>query len=537
MRCACRAATLGAMAGVLCGSMAAIGGEPSNDGRTLVASTGARVWIACGSRTPGLWLLTDDAGPSRPRQVLELPVLPEAMAAHGEVLWLLLPHQEPSTGGIDARGATVYRLTAPRMLPSTGLQDPRSGGIEPIASFGASAVPVQCAGTSEGLLFQAEDGALRKVVPLGAVELAVEIDGSPIDPRGGWILTPWPDESGWALRRSRGSDLQVAVPAGHGSGTGSNAPMKCRTIDWSGANGWLTVTGSRTPALFREMEGRIEVAYGSGEPSTPRLQPFGSVSADPRATVAYLGGSEGGFLVIQDGSSAGGPTTDTADDAAPFKISLINAVSGAVDTVVLEQRTEPGGGAVVWWILPLVGGLTVAAVIALIVLRPGRRGVDPATLPSGWEPLPLVWRILAFAIDAIPVWLALAWLREDVPFGEWWPWSFWNMSEAETRWGGALIASLTLSSAIQEGATGTSIGKRLVGAGVVVVRPPANATRTPPRATPLRTVVRALVRSALLIAPALVFLTLIDPSLCGVPEVTTRTAVARRRALGPGTRD
>ncbi len=459
-----------------------------------VASSGGMLWWH-DPEDGSLMAMTASRGVDEPIRVRPLAVAPADMAAAGQSLWCAMSP--------DGSGTAIYRVEGGASLLSSRLQNPDFGDIELLATLVPS-VGALVADGERPLVQESAAGRLLSVVPLGSVPLIVT------DSRIHWDtarLVQWPagDSSGrgWALAWDDETSLVVLTPLAEHDGATS---FSMQSI--AGAAGWHPVPGARLPTLSSgDVAGRRVASVRDGV-----LFAIGTFPSDAGVSpVGFLDGGRGGIIAIGNSQAW-----------------RMDPVSGDVERVTLSP---PGAAAVPapWWPLPMVGALTVAAVVALVIMRPSRAGIDPRSLPEGWVPLGIAFRALAFGIDAFPVWVLVVLLRGDVELSAWARWPAWAGGADDVGWGLALIGLLTLNSVVQESILGTSMGKRLVGAGVVTLVP--GATRV--RATPGRAAMRALLRGIVLVAPALVFLTLIDPSMCGLPEVATRTAVARRKPVAP----
>lgn len=493
--------------------------EGAVTGECAVASSGSHLWwcvedsggVSSDATTPGsagprftLYLARSSSAADAPMPVASLPSLPTAMAAHGGDIWLGLRDQ--------SGGTTIYRASAAQKNPTTGMMAGDAVRLQPVAALATAPVTALAADALGAVILDPapSGGVLSRVVPLGVTPFAVAGIGA--DALQGQLAS-WPADGalaregrgGWAITRDEGGDLVVMAPASE-----EQREVTLHSIRIGDAAGWRAVPGSRLPAVWKELDGLLQVKYAR-ESSLATVGAFPAEASG--SAVAFLDGETGGFVALRAAPVEGG-----------FQAWRMHATSGAVAPLVWTPAPVIEES-VLWWQLPLIGGLTVLAVVVLILMRPGRSGVLRTMLPEGWEPLPIQHRAFAFIIDALPLWLALVLIRNDVDVSRWMAWPAWSGDPSSTLWGLAFIAALTLSSAVQESLMGTSIGKRLVGAGIVGL---AGSTTGGVRAPRGRTFARALLRAAILLAPALAFLTLIDPSLCGVPEVVTKTAVARR---------
>lgn len=458
-----------------------------------VASSGGMLWWH-DPEEGVLMAMRSARGVDEPALVRPLVQAPSAMAAGVGCLWCALPD--------DNEGTSIYRVDGTDTLLSSRLQNPTSGDMSLLATL-SPAVAALAVDSGRPLAQEAVGGRLVRVVPLAFVPLVIA------DSRIRWDnvrLVPWPpahsDGRGWALAWDHASSLELAVPRAEHAGA---TPFSMQSVN--GAAGWNPVPGAHEPLLSTDNDaGRRVASVRDGV-----LLTIGSFPREANASpVGFLEGPRGGIIAVGQGVAW-----------------RMDPVTGQVERVALLTAQSTDAPAP-WWPLPLVGALTVAAVVALVIMRPSRAGVDPSSLPAGWVPLPMMPRAFAFLLDALPIWAMVVLLRGDVDPSAWARWPAWAGGAGDVGWGLALIGMVTLNSAVQEAATGTSVGKRLVGAGIVSVVP--GTTRARP--TWRQAVCRALLRGIVLVAPALVFLTLIDPSMCGLPEVMTRTAVARRKPAG-----
>ncbi|MDA1007726.1 MAG: hypothetical protein O2800_01795 [Planctomycetota bacterium] len=464
----------------------------------MVTSSGSQLWIVQGESdgTATIRHVPSGRNPGAMRVVRPLPRMPEWIAASGDRLWMVI-HDESSK-------SVVISMTAYAPLNASGLQEPRFGEIEPLTTLAASDTAIGLGADDRGpVLFLSPDSRLVRGVPLA---LKTMDGGDRAVDHVGSRIAPWWDgtTASWSIAWAQDGSLLMSIPS-----AGSFLRQQ-----WSEVGDWNSIAGSHLPAVWKQTTSGAEVR-SLRENATALVGRFPlDVTID---TVVFLEGGTGGLIGFDSRSPA---------------MWRMDPVTGQTESIVVDVQTS-APPSLIWWQLPFIGAVTVGAILALILLRPGRDGVLPTMLPEGWEPLPLASRAAAFVVDGLPILAILVFISPEVPYGYWGALPGWSSDPERLPMGLLLVASLTLSSVLQEGLTGTSIGKRLVGAGIVTIASSVEARKTMQTIRPsrMRTAFRPLLRAVVLVAPAIVFLTLIDPSGCGLPEVISRTAVARRKRI------
>ncbi len=469
--------------------------QATGDGMLRVASSGDHVWVVV--PTPGAGGMLGsrimhhaaDMGPLGMRQAFEFARPVVDLVATGDRLWIVFgPEQgRPGEPVYDVASSTVRRNLAVGTyydLPLGSMQ------LEPqVAADGW-----------RGLAALPGSPAVARRTPTG-IELARPTSTAwiPVDvpsdlPNDSWLV-PWPvqGQPSAALAAIEGDALRTWTRLGD-RWSSQRWPVPSAAVH--------VVPGASRPTVVDMMDGRRDLVS---------LTPSGAVvvhelhaSADPwcvagrgdRFVVFSLRGTELFMSVLgMDGS--------TASASEPVK----------------EQARTTG----LWLHLPLLGAITVAALLAVFLLRSGPDAAG--VLPAGWEPLPLGRRALALVIDLVPG-AVVSMLLMDASMRELLAMPSWTADSTAAAASSLMLVVGWAQASIVESFLGASFGKWLVG-GVVVSTEPGS----PWRASVARRALRCLLALVVLFAPALGFLTMVHPALQGLPEQLTRTAVARRASV------
>jgi len=466
--------------------------QATGDGMLRVASSGDHVWVvvptpgAGGMQGARIMHHAADMGPLGTRQAFEFARPVVDLVATGDRLWVVFgPEQgRPGEPVFDVASSTVRRNLAVGTYYDLPLGSMK---LEPQVAAdgwrGMAALPGSPA------VARRTQAGIEVVYPTATSWSPVEV---PADlPDGTWLV-PWPvqGQPSAALAALEGEGLRTWTRLGD-QWTSQRWPVPSATVH--------VVPGASRPTIVNLSEGRRDLVS---------LTPSGAVvayelhaSADPwcvagrgdRFVVFSLRGKELFMSVLgMDGS--------TASDAEPVK----------------EQARTTG----LWLHLPLLGAITVAALLAVFLLRSGPDAAG--VLPAGWEPLPLGRRALALVIDLAPGAAAAMLLLQATP-RELLAMPSWTADSTAAAASSLMLVAGWAQASIIESFLGASIGKWLVGSVVVSTEP-----GSPWRASVARRALRCLLALVVLFAPALGFLTMVHPALQGLPEQLTRTAVARR---------
>lgn len=466
--------------------------QPMAEGMLRVASSGEHVWVVV--PTPGAGGMNGarimhhaaDMGPLGMRQAFEFARPVVDLVATGDRLWVVFgPEQgRPGEPVFDVASTTVRRNMAVGTyydLPIGSMQlEPQvpAGGWRGIAALPGSPAAAH-----------RPAGRLELVRPTATAWVGI---GAPDDLAGDAWLVPWPvaGQPSAALAAIDGAALVTWTRTGE-AWSSQRWPIPSAAVH--------VVPGASRPAV---------VDLGGGRRDLLSLTPSGSVVAHAlhQGPEPWCVAGRGDRFVVFSQRAEG----------LFMSVLGLDGDSASASEPVKEQARTTG----LWLHLPLLGAVTVAALLAVFLLRSGPEAAG--VLPAGWEPLPLGRRALALVVDLAPGAAASMLLlhasgRELLAMPSW-----TADSTAAAASSLMLVVGWGLAS-IVESLVGSSLGKWLVG-GVVVSTEPG----TPWRASILRRAARCALALVVLFAPALAFLTMVHPALQGLPEQLTRTAVARR---------
>jgi len=485
-------------------SIASSFAHADTDPTLLVSSSGSHLWIAVPT-SDGCRIMHHAADMNGPfcRQVVTLPALPTALASHANQLLIIMP---PS--GIPAVSA-VYSLVTDRN-PATGtFYYQPAGRLEVLPSIQSAQRIVDAVSTATGP---------RALIPnqnqlIKAEALAWSPLELPADWAGNLRIVPWfdaGDESAWALLSQQGADLvtwNVSSPKNAalllGDLTASERPLWSKSSWIGAADGFvMVITGSHRPAVLSHgADGSFSIGY----PTSTGLRKLGPITP-PSGAWSVIGLGEQFQIVWIDAASA-------------IHLMGIDALNGAVsgEEQLIAQPTTTGD----WIHLPFIGALTIGMLLAGFIIRPPMQA--PLPMPVGWQALSMGRRITALTIDMIPgaivaLLLTGASLEELSIMPSWTP----ELSRAVPA--SIMLGFTGIWCAIFEIAMRASPGKFIVGGRVV--RAPDGGTEM--RAGKSRSCVRAVLKTIVLFAPALGFLSFVHPLQQGLPETLSKTVVARR---------
>lgn len=442
-----------------------------------------------------------------------LDAMPDALVAGDARLWMVMP---PSPG---SGTSAVYSVRATYNPISDRWFSEPIGRFEVLPSVPGGAHLAGAASESQALLVLQGSAPPSLLEQRGAGwgELPLPVGLPP-----GTMLHPWAwrDGPGWALIARDGDDLRTWMlpPVAEGD---TSREWVGTTMPGSGAGLALVVTGSSRPAVLRQSGGdggwALVYARADGPLEIARIE-----APDLPWTVVGMGDS---FSIV------------SVNDAGDVYSSPIDSVEGTVGTSVpLAQAPSTAGD---WLHLPLIGALTIAALLAAFLVRPPVGDRVPS-LPAGWEPMDSWRRALGLALDMVPGAICAIALTGCAP-KDLLAMPAWTAATAQAIPSSIMLACTMAWCLVWEVAIATTPGKLATGRSRIVrverlspreqaVRATGPAEEWPaPTASRVRRAIRALLKGIVLFAPALAFLAFVHPMQMGMPDVLTDTAVARRR--------
>jgi len=466
--------------------------QPTGEGMLRVASSGDHIWVVI--PTPGVGGMQGarimhhaaDMGPLGMRQAFEFARPVVDLTATGDQLWIVFgPEQgRPGEPVYDVASSTVRR----NLAVGTYYDLPRgSMKLEP---------QVAAAGWRGIAALPGSPAVARRTTKGIELDRPTATTWAPVDVPPGlsdaaWFV-PWPvqGQPSAALAAIEGDALTTWTRFGD-SWSSQRWPIPSAAVH--------VVPGATRPTVVVAGEGRRELV--SLTPSGTVVAHALHANSDPWC----VAGRGDRFVVFS-----------LRGDELFMSVLAIDGADASVSEPVKEQARTTG----LWLHLPLLGAVTVAALLAVFLLRSGPDAAG--VMPAGWEPLPLGRRAVALLIDLAPgaivaMLLLQATARELVAMPS------WTADSTAAAASSLMLLVGWMQGSILETLFGASLGKWLVG-GIVVSTEPG----TPWRASMARRAIRCLLALVVLFAPALAFLTMVHPALQGLPEQLTRTAVARR---------
>jgi len=478
------------------------------------ASSGEHIWVAApapAGESGRVRILHAVNGGVRECGALD--TLPDVLVAGDARLWMVMP---PSAGN----GASpVYSVRASYNPISDRWFSEPIGRFEVLPSVPPGAHLSGAATDGRSLL------VLRGADPPALMEQRIaDWTGLPIPSPlpSSVMLHAWPSREGaaWALIARDGDDLRTWTVRAAEPGT--------EALDWtsavmpgSGSGLGLVVSGASRPAVLRR----------SGDSDGWSLA---YARADGPLEIARIPGPDAAWTVVGVGDSF---ALLTVSDSGELSVARIDSVEGTVSVPV--PLTEAPSTAGDWLHLPLIGALTIAALMAAFLIRPPVGDRVPA-LPAGWEPMDSWRRALGLAIDMVPgAILALA-ITGCAP-KDLLAMPAWTAATSKTIPASIMLGCTALWCLVWEVAIASTPGKLATGRSRIVrvdrLAPRDQAARAAgpaeewpaPAASRVRRAIRAMLKGIVLFAPALAFLAFVHPMQMGLPDVMTDTAVARRR--------
>lgn len=477
------------------------------------ASSGEHLWIAVPAapgQSDGVRIMHSVNGAVRECGALD--AMPDALVAGGSRLWMVMP---PLPG---AGVSPVYSVRASYNQISDRWFSEPIGRFDVLPSIPEGGHLSGAAPSGEQLL------ALQGPAPLALLEQrGAGWSDLPL-PAGlpsGTMLHQWSSRegSGWALIAREGTDLRTwTVPA---TERGSAALEWSTTVlPGSGADLALVVSGASRPTVLRH-------ADGEGEWSLAYARAEGPLE------IARIAAPELPWTVVGVGDSF---ALVSVSDAGQVSAARIDSVEGTVAAAV--PMTEAPSAAGDWLHLPLIGAITIAALLAAFLIRPPVGDRMPA-LPAGWEPMDSWRRALGLMIDMIPGALVAIAFTGCAP-SDLLAMPAWTAATVKAIPSSVMLGCTVVWCLVWEVAVASTPGKLATGRSRIVrvdrLAPREQAARAGspaeewplPAATRTRRAARALLKGVVLFAPALAFLAFVHPMQMGMPDVMTDTAVARR---------
>lgn len=490
-------------------------GEPKFDAPIAFAelpgaASGSNIWFATADPERDRRSLVHHHATDREESIVRVAAVldgaVEAMAAHGDRVWVVLAPRVGST----PRREVVTMQTARNPVSNLDYSWPREGPTLLPSLPGEGRLMAFAAGPDGPVALIWPSPLRSERVRRGEAETAVP-QLHRLDRQGRWIVEPLPVAEGltpWSrlvpiadgrlgLLASRdGADSCLIVPLPEPSGIPDTKVGQIWTVSEGDLVGATLATG-RPLAVMRLAFGRIDLAYPRGE---AMLELAGLDS--PRGRWRIDGTADGIRYLHQD--------------EGRFVIRSVDPIDGRIgDPRTLEA---PSFGAGAWLHLPLLGMLTVTAILALVLFRPIAEQSRPR-VPEGAAPLAWWPRLAALAIDVLPgAVLAMVWFETS-------PAEFallpaWSLDLDSALPSTAAVGITVVWCLAWELILGRTPGKMLVSGRVVAVEGG--------RPGVWRTIVRNLFKGVLLYAPVLAIFTALNPFGQGIGETLSRTLV-----LGP----
>ena len=463
----------------------------------VAASSGTHLWFAV-PKDGGCRILHHAA--SMPdgavREAGRLPAVPQAMAASGDQLWVVMP-----TEG-SPRSNPVYSVTTHRN-PATGLAyETPTGRFDVLPSLPSGVGSPSIVADGAALLALASPSAIE------CHRLGVDRWTTVPFPQG-WlgpsVLGVWWHEGARCLGVSAPRDGNLSALCRVASKI-ELAPWTTLGFAGAGEGFEFWVSGANCNAFLRSRPGGVHelcVAQAAGVRVVARL-------AAPSQAWTVLGLGDGFMLAVE--ASRGEVSMAEIDPIT----GVVAAPSASV--AIVPQTFE-------WVHLPLLGAATIALLLIGFVMKPTLE--SSRRLARGWEPLSMVRRTVALAIDLLPgAGVALAITGEGVTALMVMP--SWTAQLSECASAAVMMAFTALWCGAFELVWRASPGKFLVGGRVIASEPRSATHEGDARAGTGRVLARAAIKGVVLMAPALGILAFVHPLHMGVSETISGTALARR---------
>lgn len=488
--------------------------SPNSIPTLRAASSGEHIWVAApapASEAGRVRILHAVNGGVRECGTID--ALPDALVAGDARLWMVMP---PSSG---SGASAVYSVRASYNPISDRWFSEPIGRFDVLPSVppGAHLAGAATDGRALLVLRGADSPALLEQRIAGWADLTTP-SGLP----SGVMLHAWParEGTGWALIARDGDDLRTWTVRAPEPGT---EPLEWTggVMPGSGTGLALVVSGASRPTVLRRSgdsgEWSLSYARTDGPLEIARIP-----EPDATWTVVGLGDS---FALL------------TVGDSGELSVARIDSVEGSVGVAApLAEAPSTAGD---WLHLPLIGALTIAALMAAFLIRPPVGDRVPC-LPAGWEPMDSWRRALGLAIDMVPG-AILALLVTGCEPKDLLAMPAWTAATGKTIPASMMLGCTVLWCLAWEVAIASTPGKLATGRSRIVrvdrLAPRDQSARAAgpaedwpaPAASRARRAIRAALKGIVLFAPALAFLAFVHPMQMGLPDVMTDTAVARRR--------
>lgn len=478
------------------------------------ASSGEHLWVAAPAlptQPEGVRVLHSVRGSVRECGTLD--AMPDALVAADSRVWMVMP---PLSGGGPS---PVYSVRATYNQISDRWFSEPIGRFEVLPSIPSGGHLSGAATTDQTLL--ALQGSAQPVLleQRGAGWFALPL---PELLTPGTMLHQWPSRegSGWALIARDGDDLRTWTVRAPEPGTEA-LEWSSAVMPGSGAGLGLVVTGASRPTVLRHSggDGGWSLAYAR---------------ADGPLEIARIEAPYAPWTVVGVGDSF---AILTLSESGLLSAAPIDSVKGTVgEAAPLVEAPSTAGE---WLHLPLIGALTIAALLAAFLIRPPVGDRMPA-LPAGWEPMDSWRRALGLMIDMVPGALIAVAVTGCAP-KDLLAMPAWTAATAKAIPSSIMLGCTMMWCLAWEVAIASTPGKLATGRSRIVrvdrlapreqaARAGAAAEEWPaPAASRTRRAIRAALKGVVLFAPALAFLAFVHPMQMGMPDVLTDTAVARRR--------
>lgn len=342
---ACAVLAVAAVAAVV-GAGVAPGSEDAATARAAAlppwipsASDGSNAWVAverAGRSGPEAVLLhhADGMGLDRAREAFVLPVPPEAMAASGGTLWVVLPAR-------DSGRRETYSVRTERMAATGAWISVPGGRMDIHAALPEGTTVVAMAADADGPIVQRADGRLLRL----AGDAWVAEPGISPDPAARLCTVAGRP----ALADPATRSLVVRDRAGTWSASSMTVP---------GAGFARIIDGTRSPMALVDRDGQpliVHLRPGSPvelEPFAPEARPIAIVGCGPRI-LAFTGTGTGGAAIAEVDpltGRVGEPAIARPPDSAGGRIATMvvvlaaAGVSLAVLAVHRVARLKPASG-------------------------------------------------------------------------------------------------------------------------------------------------------------------------------------------------
>lgn len=490
--------------------------------------------------------------------ILELPLLPEAMAAWKDRLWLVFP---PEVGAEDRREVFTVRIgynaTLERFFPSPAdhlIQEP------PLPNEG---ILVSAVGTKQGPVVmiesssqQPEPGARRTGAPEGhsvATSLEdVELYGLR---RGKWDQLPAlvtsksedvSDLTGPLFLATQGSDRdEVTVLVNVTDGTHSNHVAAALTLTTEGEESkWTSrlinlnlsqVQGLLTVGGRLMLQEQAQPAAEIGVPATGDVIALAYVYANRRLPLLEFDQPAAESWVLL-GTSSG---VELLEVFGPGRFMIRHIRTNAMATIAQSSSLSDDDKAVIGiplelqpaskfgpelWQVTVLSVLMMGLVLLLLLVRPPARGAE-MTLPQGVQLMPLSTRLLALLIDFIPGGLVAIFIIQ-AEFSDLLRIPSFNLALTEGLPYLVMVTITVLHEGITEQICRCTLGKAILGCQIISLDGMVPDRR--------RLLIRSVVKWIVLLLPVLVIVNILSRLLQGVHDQAAGTLVVRRtKAIVP----